>query len=298
MSDPFDLNNTNAYAAWRNAKLTDYPMSVEAITLAVADPSRPSTEEIRRLKKICSKTNTVIYRSETQNRPDRNIPISLGAHLGLSRPDKSLTTDDDGVTELRLADNGPRCAYIPYSDRFMGWHTDGCYRDQTHRVHGFLLHCARPALDGGESFLLDPDIAYILLRDENPDYIAGLMKPDALVIPANIKDGTVVRPEYTGPVFSIDLNNGCLHMRYTARKKFVTWQDDSGVQEALQYLETLLAGSSPYIFRARLQAGWGVVGNNVLHGRTAFTDGKTEDQRRLIYRIYFLDRINHREHAA
>ena len=193
MSDPFDLNNTNAYAAWRNAKLTDYPMSVEAITLAVADPSRPSAEEISRLQKICSKTNTVIYRSETQNRPDRNIPISLGAHLGLSRPDKSLTTDDDGVTELRLADNGPRCAYIPYSDRFMGWHTDGCYRDQTHRVHGFLLHCARPALDGGESFLLDPDIAYILLRDENPDYIAGLMKPDALTIPANINSGTATK---------------------------------------------------------------------------------------------------------
>ena len=298
MTDPFDLNDAGAYATWREKKLENYPASVDALSVAVDDPSNPSSGEIDSLQALCRKTNVAIYKSNVEYRRDRSIPTSLGVHLGLTRPDKSLTTDDDGVTELQVAKEGERSAYIPYSDRYMGWHTDGCYRDQDHRVYGFLLHCVRPALEGGESFLLDPDIAYILLRDENPDYIAGLMEPDALTIPANIIYGEVVRPEYSGPVFSADRNNHCLHMRYTARKTYVEWRKDSRVTEALQYLDDLLAGSSPYIFRTRLEAGWGVVGNNVLHGRTAFRNGNNDDQKRLIYRVYFLDRINHREHAA
>ena len=238
------------------------------------------------------------YQSALNDRRDRTLPISLGAHLGLTKPDKSLTTEDDGVTELTVADEGSRRAYVPYSNRPMGWHTDGCYRDQDHKVHGFLLHCVNPAEVGGDSFLMDPDIAYIMLRDENPDFIAGLMEPDALTIPANIENGVTIRPEQSGPVFSIDRKYDCLHMRYTARKTNVIWRDDPRVKVAIQYLENLLAKPSPYIFKTRLEAGEGLIGNNVLHGRTGFQDSQRNDQKRLIYRVYFLDRINRKEHAA
>ncbi len=41
--------------------------------------------------------------------------------------------------------------------------------------------------------------------------------------------------------------------------------------------------------RCRLGSGQGIIGNNVLHDRTAFRDGETGQ--RLVYRARFLDRI-------
>ena len=46
------------------------------------------------------------------------------------------------------------------------------------------LHCISPARVGGENALMDPEIAYILLREENPDFIRALMHPQAMEIPA------------------------------------------------------------------------------------------------------------------
>ena len=51
------------------------------------------------------------------------------------------------------------------------------------------MHCVSPAKSGGENSYLDPEIAYILMRDENPDYIAALMQDDVMMIPANEIDG-------------------------------------------------------------------------------------------------------------
>ena len=52
-----------------------------------------------------------------------------------------------------------------------------------------MLHCVSPAADGGENGLLDPEIAYLRLRDENPEFIRALMAPDAMTIPANTEEG-------------------------------------------------------------------------------------------------------------
>jgi len=114
MTDPFDLNDAGAYATWREKKLENYPASVDALSVAVDDPSNPSSGEIDSLQALCRKTNVAIYKSNVEYRRDRSIPTSLGVHLGLTRPDKSLTTDDDGVTELQVAKEGERSAYIPY----------------------------------------------------------------------------------------------------------------------------------------------------------------------------------------
>jgi hypothetical protein len=54
-------------------------------------------------------------------------------------------------------------------------------------------------------------------------------------------------------------------------------------------LEQLLTAVSPYIYSARLEAGMGLLCNNVLHDRSAFTDNIASP--RLLYRARYYDRI-------
>jgi hypothetical protein len=154
-----------------------------------------------------------------------------------------------------------------------------------------VLHCENPAHHGGGNLLLDHEIVYILMRDENPAYIEALMQDDAMTIPANVEQGVEIRPEQSGPVFSVDAASGDLHMRYTARTKSIEWKDDPGVKQAVAFLEQLLASDLPYIFEYRLQANEGVLSNNVLHGRTRFEDGDSDAGKRLMYRARYYDRI-------
>jgi len=65
------------------------------------------------------------------------------------------------------------------------------------------------------TYVFDHGIAYIRLRDMNPNYIRALMAPNAMTIPANIEHGSMVQPARSGPVFSTH-SDGSLHMRYTA----------------------------------------------------------------------------------
>ena len=95
-----------------------------------------------------------------------------------------------------LRSRSPRTTNVagtsPYTNRPLSWHTDGYYNAPEDRIRSFILHCCRNAERGGESALLDPEIAYIRLRDENPRFIAALMHDEAMTIPANHEaDGSV-----------------------------------------------------------------------------------------------------------
>ena len=78
-------------------------------------------------------------------------------------------------------------------------------------------------------------------------------------------------------------------MRYSARKKNIQWRDNAITRAARDFLTEILADESGPVFHYRLQAGEGLISNNVLHNRTAFEDGP--GQGRLIYRARFYDRI-------
>jgi len=54
-------------------------------------------------------------------------------------------------------------------------------------------------------------------------------------------------------------------------------------------LERLLDSDMPHIHRLRMENGTGLLCNNVLHDRSAFTDDP--QQPRLLYRARYLDRI-------
>jgi alpha-ketoglutarate-dependent taurine dioxygenase len=158
------------------------------------------------------------------------------------------------------------------------------------RVRAVILHCVQDAKTGGQTAVLDPEIAYIRLRDASPAYIAALEHPACMTIPANIVGGREVRPAVPGPVFSYDQAGGTLHMRYSARKKNIRWRDDRATTAARACLSELLADETGPVLRFDLRPGQGLISNNVLHNRTAFEDGSSG--KRFLYRARFFDRIN------
>lgn len=285
----FDLDNATAYAAWREAKLAVHPRRLEDLLVEVADPRRLTVAEREALLARCGVANMALYASATGNDPDKDIPRLLGRQIGLVNLDANRLADDDGISPLAVAPAGTRTEFIPYTDRGIKWHTDGYYNTLDRQVRGLLLHCVQSAESGGENRLMDHEIAYILLRDENPDYIRALTAPDAMTIPPRLEEGEVARAAQPGPVFSV-YPDGHLHMRYTARTVSIEWHDDPATKGAVAALERLLADeNSPYVFRGRLEPGMGLVCNNVLHDRAAFSDSET--RKRLLYRARYYDRI-------
>lgn len=287
LESPFALDRPQAYLRWREEKLARYPRRAEDLTVEVRDPRALSDSEAAQIRRVCAAANMAVYASPLADLADKEIPRRLGARLGLARLQANLLSDEDGITSLEVAPEKSGRGYIPYSNRRLLWHTDGYYNPSGSRIRAFLLHCVRPAAAGGENRLLDPEIAYILLRDADPQYVRALSAPDAMTVPANEEDPAAQRAAQAGPVFSAE--DGALHMRYTARTRSIVWRADAATQEAVRRLREILDSDSPYVFRLRLSGGQGLVCNNVLHDRSEFTDAP--DAGRLVYRARYADRI-------
>ena len=287
MTNPFDLEDADAYLRWRDHKLAAAPRSVDELIVEVRDPRELSPGEHAALTERVRRCNMAIYASPPDIE-DTHIPRLLGRQFGLERLDANWLAGEDGVSEIRISDNGTRQHYIPYTDRPIKWHTDGYYNPQERQIRGMVLHCVRPAASGGSNRLMDHEMAYLLLREANPEHVRALMRPDAMLIPERVDETDGVRPAQSGPVFSVD-NGGNLHMRYTARTRSIVWKQDATTLAAVAALENLLASASPHIHQATLAAGMGLLCNNVLHDRAAFTDDAAHP--RLLYRARYLDRV-------
>lgn len=289
-ASPFDLSSDTAYRAWRDAKLAAYPRTIDELIVPLANPRQLSAKETAALASRCARANMVIYSAPHLPAADKSLPHQLAQQLGLNRLEGNYLADEDGLSSITPAseEGQARGDFIPYTHKPINWHTDGYYNTLDRRILGMTLHCAQDAESGGENALLDHEIAYIQLRDTNPDYIAALMQPDAMTIPARMDDDQVARAEQSGPVFSVDPDDGYLYMRYTARTRSIVWKDDPTTQAAVRALADILAHSE-YILTARLTPGMGLICNNVLHTRTAFSD--SPDRRRLLYRGRYYDRL-------
>ena len=284
----FDLADEPAYQAWRAEKLAHFPKTLAELAVEVRDPRALGAKEKQALLDRCARANMAVYASPTGGDPDKEIPRRLGLQLGLRDLDPNYLADDDGISPLAVAERGTRGEFIPYTNRGIKWHTDGYYNPDARTVRAVLLHCVERAETGGENDLLDHEIAYIQLRDRDPQHIRALMAPDAMTVPARVEGGRIERPAQAGPVFSIDAG-GFLHMRYTARAVSIEWKQDAATLAALAALEDILAAASPWIFRGRLEPGMGLISNNILHTRTPFTDSALHQ--RLIYRARYYQRI-------
>ena len=290
MKQPFDLGNDSGYRAWREAKLANYPRSVDELIVSINDPRTLSTSETNALADRCKRANMALYYAAGHLGAYKSLPHQFASQLGLKRLEGNYLADDDGLSSITPAsdEGNVRGDYIPYTHKPINWHTDGYYNALDRRILGMLLHCVQDAETGGDNALLDHEIAYIQLRDTNPDYIAALMQPDAMTIPARMDEDNIARPEQSGPVFSVDETEGFLTMRYTARTRSIEWKPDALTQAAVNSLTEIL-NDSEYLLRARLVPGMGLICNNVLHTRSAFTD--TPDRRRLLYRGRYYDRL-------
>lgn len=296
IDQPFAIDPPRDYLRWRAAKLARYPRHAKELYVEVRDPLDPTASEVGEIRRICALANMAVYTSPLAAVEDRNIPRRMGERLGLGHLHASLLADDDGISSLQCAPRKSAAGYLPYSNQRLLWHTDGYYNGAQEAIRAFILHCVRPACEGGENRLFDPEIAYILLRDADPAYIKALESPDAMTIPANVADGVELRPASTGPVFST--GDGALHMRFTARTRSIAWRPDEATRSAVDFLERILDAGSPHVFTLRLEAGQGLVCNNVLHNRSAFTDDPRAGRSRLIYRARYSKRIADRVDAS
>ncbi|GAB4213583.1 MAG: hypothetical protein Fur007_08070 [Rhodoferax sp.] len=289
-SNPFDLHDQAAYQRWRARTMAAQPARATDLIVDVQDPKSLQNQELLTLTTLCDQANMAIYRSPITD-GGKDLVLALGRQLGLCRLDGNWLADEDGISPIAVAQDsgGERPAFIPYTNRPIKWHTDGYYQPPERLIRGMVLHCVRPARQGGETALLNPDIAYIALRDTNPAWVAALMAPEAMTIPARLDDDGVARPAQTGPVFSVDGASGTLHMRYTARTRSIVWRDDPDTRAAVAFLADFLESDSPHIHRLRLQPGMGLVCNNVLHDRAGFDDDPALP--RLLYRARYLDRV-------
>ena len=288
-SSPFHPENAAGYQAWRAAKLAGYPAAAGELIVEVADPKALTRAEHDALLARCRKTNMAIYATPCGNAPDKGILLEMGRQFGLVRLDANYLSDADAISTLTVAERGHvKGEFIPYTNRPIRWHTDGYYNIPDRRIRGMTLHCVQPAPSGGENALLDHEIAYLLLRDQDPEYIRALMGEDVMTIPPREDESGIARAAETGSVFDV-LEGGQLYMRYTARTKSIVWKQDEATRAALTALENILVADLPYVFRTRLDAGMGLLCNNVLHDRTGYVDNP--DAPRTLYRGRYIDRI-------
>ena len=300
LTSAFDLSDDRAYMVWREQKLANSPKKLNELMVDINNPHSLSEAEVTAIRRACSRANMAIYSCHSEDTDksgdaDKTIVADLGRHFGLQHLDNNLYADDEGISALQVSPERRQLEFIPYSNKAISWHTDGYYNPLDRKIRAMVLHCVRPAAQGGANKLVDHEMLYLLLRDENPSYIEALMQPEVMTIPANVENGVEIRPEQTGPVFSIsdsvDAQTGHLHMRYTARTRSIEWKQDKTTLAAVKCLEEILASDSPYIFHHRLSAGQGLICNNTLHTRSAFEDGEGSEGR-LVYRARFFDRIS------
>jgi hypothetical protein len=287
---PFYLTSVNEWAIWRQKKLDKKIKSIDELRVVIDDPGAPNAAETGQLCRHCDHFNLALFSTEPRRMRSHSSFTALCAAVGLHHIDRNIEAAGSGVSAIE-ATPGTDSRYIPYTSRQLSWHTDGYYNAADRQIRSWALYCVRQSLNGGESELLDHELLYLYMRDEEPAMISALMQPDVMTIPANIEDGREIRPASTGPVFAID-DDGRLRMRYSARRRNIQWKNDRKTRQAVEFMHDLLSSPNAPIIRYRLQPGEGIISNNVLHRRSSFENGEAAEQQRLLWRARFYDAVS------
>ena len=259
--------------------LCKYRESLETLVVDIETPAHLTTQERSAIQARLNSANMVVYRCSSSEAVNRNQIARLAEQFGLLNPTHNLFAAEDGLSEIEVKADGPSSQYIPYTNRALNWHTDGYYRSHKNPVRAMLLHCVRPAQNGGSLEAIDSRALYGLLKQKDHRFTEALRMPDVMWIPENQAHGAN-REASLGPVFFFE--NNCLQMRYTARKHNVVWKNTVLISEAKDALEEYLEDPS-IRFRYQLQAGEGLLSGNVPHRREPFFN--SDDRAgRLIYR--------------
>ncbi len=285
---PFLLQNEGEYQVWRQRKLGNrQQLSATEIFELDSNGLLPESS-LPAVRRQVEAFNFAIF--ESVETLDKAGFLALNEQFGLHRTDANLGADEDRVTSLHVVQpNDARAQYIPYTNRALNWHTDGYYNSFERRINAFALYCVNQAGRGGGNYLFDHELMYLLIRDQAPDLLDALMSPDMMRIPANVQGRDVIRPEESGPVFSLQPDSCSLNMRYTSRPRNIVWKSDKRSERALNLIREILMNSDAVV-EVRLQNRQGIICNNILHGRQAFHDD-AQRPARLIYRARYYDEI-------
>jgi alpha-ketoglutarate-dependent taurine dioxygenase len=278
---PFDISAQADFNKWADYKLSLYNNDhlKEALEpVAISADGCLTDEQRQAIHQKVDCYNFVLYRVSGDGEFDSGDLNRLGQSLGLRQLDANLCAEEDLISVITDTSSNPagqnaKTRYIPYSNKALNWHTDGYYNPLNQRVMAFILHCKNQAESGGENILVDPDMIYLSLRRQNPDYITALSRSDVMRIPENRQDGVCIREETVSSVFQPSADFTRLAMRYSQRKRNINWSDDSLTQSALSELNRLLDTESNWRIKVRLRPGEGIISNNVLHCRQKFADG-------------------------
>ncbi len=289
-TSPFLLENEKIYQNWRQEKLKDYPTDIEQHIVDVEDVTALTPDELEKINQIIHKTNLAIYRPKKQpDEQNASLAVSkLTEQVGLFRCETHRSAEDHGLVRLEVSNKDSKKNFIPYSNKALNWHTDGYYNRQAKRIKSFSIHCVRPAAEGGINSFFDHELAYIKMRDENPEFIKAFRHRRAMSIPPFVGSNGETRQECPGGVFGIDRFYGSLHMRFTARKHNVNWRDTQITKDTYDFLMDLLENDKS-VLSYKLNAGEGILCNNVLHNRTSFEN--SDDSQRLLLRGRYHERI-------
>lgn len=288
----FDLGNSDAYTAWRRNKLARSVRAGAVQVIGVGDLSQPTESEKSAIYAHIHESNFAIYQAENYSADEAEVGAELRRFtdaFGLRIAEAHRSAGQNGVVALKVSFNENQRGFIPYSRKALNWHTDGYYNGPEDTIRAFVLHCVRQAEIGGQSQIIDNEIAYIRLRDQNPEAVRLLMDPAAMTIPESPEADGSVRPISIGPVFFVE--DGRLIMRYTARTRSISWKDEA-TREAGAELQSLLEAERDYLHTLTLQPGQGILNNNTLHNRTAFDPGaEIGMSERMLYRIRFHNKL-------
>ena len=285
--------DSKTVARWCDTRREAYAAGDPRAWIEIEDPYRLRSTEREAITSQCVRFNFALYRF-ARGKTDTDALSAFASAMGLERRDRTLGADHRGIARVQVDPHTRWAEMIPFTARALNWHTDGYYNPSNQSVRGVDMHCAHPAASGGENALLDPDLVYAAMHEQDPALVEALAHPCAMTIPAHEVDAVLVRPARTGPVFRFLGDPPRLHMRYTMRTRSIRWRSTPDTARAVAALEETIASLSAHHVQIRFEPGEGVICNNVLHRRSAFSDADSEGSRRVVLRIRSFDSVRNR----
>ena len=275
-------NTTEDYKRWKDNKLETFTKNLDELTVQITSPNAISKPEKSMVISLLENHNIVFFHIDRVKQINKSTIKNFASQIGLSNYELDSQSDEDGLTEIKDIKTTEKLSeYVPYTTKELNWHTDGYYTDQKNSVLSWLLFCKTSAESGGINKYLDHEIAYILFNNKSKR-LMDLMLDDTCCIPEN---SITNRKEVFNPVFMF--KNKRLHMKFSMRKKNIIWNKNS--LQAIDVLKSIIKDSSQYHITKKLDTGMGVITNNVIHMRTAFTNSKNKN--RLLYRLRSKKRV-------
>ena len=275
-------NTIEDYKRWEDKKLESFTNNTDELTVQIANPNKISKPEKSMVISSLCQNNLVFFKIDNSKYRDQSSIKNLALQVGLGNYEFDSKSDLDGLTEISNNNtNTGMTEYIPYTNKELNWHTDGYYNDDQNSINAWLLFCQTQAEDGGLNKFLDHEIAYILFNQKS-SRLNDLMLNNTYNIPKNLMTN---RPEINNPVFKFNIQR--ISFNSSKIKKNIIWNSSS--IEASDILKTIIKDSSKYHIVKRLSEGEGVITNNVIHMRTAFTNSKNKN--RLLYRLRSKKRV-------